>query len=138
MRFRELRVDPDLYEQGSWIRYDAESEFKLAAYGNLRFQFALTRAVVAGTPSTAAGANDDSELERAARFRRAEIDSLAGHVLLDWRGVKADDSDDEREFSVEAAAAELRACPDFAKWVIASAHQLRHFRAQAEDSAGKA
>jgi hypothetical protein len=134
LRFRDLRVDPDLYENGAWVRYDAESEFRIAAYGNLRFQFALTRAAMAPSGTTV----PEDEVERAARFRRAEVQALAGNVLLDWRGVKADESDDPRPFTVEAAAAELRACPDFAKWVIATAHQMRHFRAQAEDAAGKA
>ena len=133
MDIRNEKVDPDLYADGTWLRFDDETEVKIAAYRNPRHAFALARATL---PLVSEKRGPDTDADVAAQWAHAEIESLTGSVLLDWRGMK--DGDQELKFSRDAALDVLRTCPRFADWVLASSRQLRHFRTRAEDAAGKA
>ena len=139
---RSIAVDPKTSVEGKWVRMPGtEAEFLIARASNRQAESARA---VAQLPlyQEILDTLDNKELKEEVRqakmkelddkMMEANVEVMATHILLGWKGVGLDGK--ELPYSPETAAELLRnpAFYDFYKFVHEQSHASEHFRSEVE------
>lgn len=139
MDVRKHAIDPERWETGVWLDYQpvGDTPVKCLIAGWMNPGHARQVGILMLPHHAKRQGEEDGEhrVRITEAYRKAEVEAIAGTVLLGWKDMT--EGDEALEFTKPNAERVLRTCPEFRDWVRIQSRVQANFRAAAEVAAGK-